>query len=437
MQLKTILFCLGYLGTTVPAAAQTLPRRAFFGVRMENITDETARVMNLPAVKGVLVAGVISGSTAEAAGLQRGDVWLAIDGREINSANEGVAALRQLREGRSVTYTYLRKGEQFTKSVDLRPLPREQYADFELEYGAVQSGPAQLRTLISRPKQPGKLPAVLFIQGVGCYSVDVPLDTSAAETQLLNYLTRQGFVTMRVDKQGMGDSQGLPCDRLDFDTEGEGYRQALLQLRGLDYVDDKRVFILGHSMGGVFAPLLAQTIPVAGIVAYGTIGEKFMDYFANSRRTIAEANHLSVAETAEYVQLSCDCHKPYFENGTPIAEILANRPECRNFLGDLGRVTAFWQQLYRLDIPALWSAYSGKVLAVWGKSDYISVRDEHEHIARLVNAGHPGNGAFLELDGCDHGMHSAASRADAAAGQAAGFNPAVSEAIGRWLKMQG
>lgn len=434
MKFLKILFLLFALSSFQKITAQTLPRRAFFGVRMENITDETARVMNLPAVKGVLVSNIIPGSTAEAAGLQRGDVWLALNGQEINSPNEGVAVLRQLREGDKFRYKYLREGKEYEKEAVLKPFPRESYADFDLEYSAVKSGEAQLRALISRPQKPGKLPAVLFVQGVGCYSIDTPLDTNTSEIQLLNYLTRQGFVTMRVDKQGMGDSWGIPCADLDFDTEGEGYRSALLQLRSLDYVDPNRVFIIGHSMGGVFAPMLARDAPVRGIVAYGTMGEKFMDYFANSRRTIAEALEMSPTETEEYVRQNCDCFRPYFEKGTSFADIIAANPACREMLGDLGRSTAFWQQLYRLDIPALWSDYSGKALAAWGKADYISVRAEHQHIADLVNRAHPGNGTFLELENCDHGMHTVASMQLAAQGQASGYNPVVSEAIGKWLK---
>jgi pimeloyl-ACP methyl ester carboxylesterase len=434
MKFSKILLSLLALSIFQNAFAQTLPRRAFFGVRMEAVTDETARVMNLSAVKGVLVNNVIPGSTAEAAGLQRGDVWLTLNGQEINTPNEGVEALRQLREGDKFRYEYLRQGETFEKEAVLKPFPRESYTDFDLEYGMVKSGETPLRTLISRPKKSGKLPAVLFVQGVGCYSIDTPFDTNASPTQLLNYLTRQGFVTMRVDKQGMGDSRGVPCSALDFDAEGEGYRSALLQLRSLDYVDAERVFIIGHSMGGVFAPLLAREVPVRGIVAYGTIGEKFMDYFANSRRTIAEAYQMSPTETEEYVRRNCDCFRPYFEKGTSIADIVAAHPECRETLSDLGRTTAFWQQLYRLDIPALWTTYKGKALAAWGKADYISVRAEHQHIADLVNRAHPGNGTFLELEGCDHGMHTVASMQLAAQGQAAGYNPAVSEAIGKWLK---
>ena len=130
---KTFVIALFVLVVSSSVSAQNLPRRAFFGVRMENITDETARVMNLPAVKGVLVSSVVPGSTAEAVGLQRGDVWLSLDGREINSAAEGVAALKQLREGQTIRYTYLRQGEKLEKKAEFKPLPTETYADFDLK----------------------------------------------------------------------------------------------------------------------------------------------------------------------------------------------------------------------------------------------------------------------------------------------------------------
>ena len=137
---KTHFLLLIAVGIFQQLIAQPLPRRAFFGVRMEAVTDETARIMNLPAVKGVLVSSVVPGSTAEAAGLQRSDVWLTLNDREINSPNEGVAALRQLREGDKFRYKYLRQGKEYDKEALLKPFPKENYADFDLEYGAVQSG---------------------------------------------------------------------------------------------------------------------------------------------------------------------------------------------------------------------------------------------------------------------------------------------------------
>lgn len=417
----------------ISLSAQHLARRAFFGVRMENITDETARIMNLPAVKGVLVQGTVPGSTAEAAGLERGDIWLTVNDIAINNVATGVETLKKMREGDKFSYSYQRNGNVFTKSAVAKPFPREKYADIDVTYDAVKVDSLLLRTIITRPKKQGKLPAIMFIQGVGCYSLDTPLDTNSSELQLLNNLTRSGYVTFRMDKPGMGDSQGGPCHDMDFQEEANTYLQALRQLKQLDYVDPDRIFIIGHSMGGVFAPLVAKETPVKGIVAYGTIGVNFMEYFLNSRRDIAEANEMTPAEADDYVKLACECYLPYFADGEPQEEILAKKPQCSEHLGDLGRGTPFWNQLYDQNLPGLWSAYNGRVLAIHGSADYISTREEHEYIAATVNKNHPGNGVFAELDGCDHGMHIATSPQQANREHPTTFNPLVLKTIQNWL----
>ena len=45
---------------------------------------------------------------------------------------------------------------------------------------------------------------------------------------------------------------------MDFETELDGYRQALMALKGLEFVDPNKVIIFGHSMGGVMGPLLGR-----------------------------------------------------------------------------------------------------------------------------------------------------------------------------------
>ena len=60
-----------------------------------------------------------------------------------------------------------------------------------------------------------------------------------------------------VDKPGCGDSEGGPWTEIDFMTELDGYRQGLKALKASPFVDPEHVFLFGHSMGGVMAPLLS------------------------------------------------------------------------------------------------------------------------------------------------------------------------------------
>ena len=66
--------------------------------------------------------------------------------------------------------------------------------------------------------------------------------------------------TMRLDKPGMGDSEG-DCRETDFDTELSGYRAAFAALKAHPRVDPARIGLLGISNGGGFAPLVAQGAP--------------------------------------------------------------------------------------------------------------------------------------------------------------------------------
>ena len=414
-----------------------LPRRAFFGIRMEPVTDDVQRVMNLPAVKGVLIQDVIPGSTAQAAGLKQGDVLLELDGREVRSPDEAVRMVGAYRAGQTLPYKLIRDGKTITKKTVIQGLPGEKYPDLEVTYGLVQAGDALLRTIVSRPKKRSeKSPALLFIQGIGCYSMDTPFDTARTELQLINRLVRDGWIVMRVDKSGTGDSQGTPCDQIDFNTELEGYVQAFESLQKQDDVDVENCFIFGHSMGGVMAPLVAKEHSVKGIVAYGTIGVNFMEYFANSRRTIAASYEMTPAETDDYIKEQCDCAAMLLSAKLSRANAVKLNPECGNVYDALLlRSEGFWRQLYAMNIPANWQQFKGKALAVWGETDFISTRAEHQYIAETVNRYHPGNGTFLEIPNSNHGMH-VASTFQVARTNPGGFNPEVADLVRNWLKQQ-
>lgn len=62
--------------------------RGWLGIQLQEVTTELAAALALGERTGVLVAEVIDGSPAQAAGLQDGDVILEIEGEEVNSTNE-------------------------------------------------------------------------------------------------------------------------------------------------------------------------------------------------------------------------------------------------------------------------------------------------------------------------------------------------------------
>lgn len=78
------------------------------------------RVEPVPAEGGVLVSSVVPGSPAEEAGIVRGDILIAVEGREVNSLAELHTAVEELaNENESVAITLQHGDEQRTVAVTL------------------------------------------------------------------------------------------------------------------------------------------------------------------------------------------------------------------------------------------------------------------------------------------------------------------------------
>ncbi len=84
--------------------------RGYLGVSIQSITAELARALKLEGKKGALVADVFSGSPAEKAGIQRGDVIVAFNDEAVEAARDLPAMVAKIREGQEATVTVLRSG---------------------------------------------------------------------------------------------------------------------------------------------------------------------------------------------------------------------------------------------------------------------------------------------------------------------------------------
>lgn len=313
-----------------------LPRRGWFGVALA------------PHEDGAAVTSVVPDSPASIDGMRAGDVIRAVDGRPVRTPAEAVAALTRHLPGSTVTIDVRRAGDELRRSVVMRALPVETLPGVSFEYGLVtlRDG-TRLRTIVSAPNGAReRSPAVMIIQGGGCESVDNPLAGNAGPNELIWRIAAQGYVTIRVDKSGVGDSQGPPCEQIGYTQELEGYQATLAALRRDPRVDPSRVFLLGISLGGVFSPILAAETPVRGIVAFGTIA------FPPS---------------------------PY-----------------------AGRSARFFREFAGVDVEGAWSSIDARVLALHGQFDENTNYSDHVRIAALVNAKHPGRAESRELMGLDH-----------------------------------
>src|SRR6185436_13473614 len=117
------------------------------------------------------------------------------------------------------------------------------------------------------------LPAVITITGSGQQTRDEPIPFPGLEKyrpfrQIAEALASRGIAVLRVDDRGVGNSRG--GDTLLVSTSAnfaDDVRAQVDFLRERRDVDPNRIVLLGHSEGGMIAPMVAASDPrIAAIV---------------------------------------------------------------------------------------------------------------------------------------------------------------------------
>jgi serine protease Do len=93
--------------------------RGMLGVNIQNITDDTAKALDLKETSGVLVSDVKPASAAEKAGIKRGDVITAFNGEKIEDTNILRNKVAQTAPGTTAKITVSREGKESEMSVTL------------------------------------------------------------------------------------------------------------------------------------------------------------------------------------------------------------------------------------------------------------------------------------------------------------------------------
>lgn len=388
-----------------PAAAQhppdALPRRADLGAAI------TPPGRSAPA----RVARVTEGSALFVAGLRAGDEVVALDGRPFADSIDFDRRIAALRGGQHIVLDVARAGARRQVTATLTALDRERIPGVEVVYTQVTNprGPRQ-RAILTRPgRATGRLPAVLFVPWLSCDSIESPGGASPGIDALLHRVAAEaGWVMLRVDKPGVGDSEGV-CADTDLETEIDGSRAALAFLRAHAWVDPARIVIMGQSFSGSFLPIVAGTQPVAGYIFINSWSRTWMERLIEFERLRLEAEGLPPGDVSDQVRQLGELYALFLEQKKTPKQVLAERPQLASVWTDepehqYGRSARFHHQLQEINPGRAWAAVTVPTLVMWSDADIVMHRIDHERLVSLINRNRPGAAHLVIVPGADHGL---------------------------------
>lgn len=86
--------------------------RGMLGISIQNVTDDTAKALDLKELSGILVSNVKPGGAAEKAGVKRGDIITAINGEKLEDSNTLRNKVAGTAPGTAIKLTLLRDGKE-------------------------------------------------------------------------------------------------------------------------------------------------------------------------------------------------------------------------------------------------------------------------------------------------------------------------------------
>lgn len=137
------------------------------------------------------------------------------------------------------------------------PRPPFDYQTEELKFVSDDHGqPIQLSGTLVTPKGEGPFPCLVMISGSGPQNRDEEIMGHKPFAVIADQLVKKGWATFRYDDRGVAHSQGEFAKATSFDFAIDA-NAAFKMISTHAKIDSKKIGLLGHSEGGLVAPIVA------------------------------------------------------------------------------------------------------------------------------------------------------------------------------------
>jgi len=214
-------------GETGLRATIDIPQQGATGVQLQNVSYNDSRVhMELPAGPGLAV----------------------FDGRQVGDSIGGAFT----QAGLGGTF-FLKRSSQAAAMAEEPPEPLP-YAEEEVTF---HNAGITLAGTLTLPESGAPQPAVVMITGSGPQNRDEELFGFKPFHLIADHLTRNGIAVLRFDDRGVGGSTGSVSEATTEDFARD-VLAAVDFLKNRSDIDPERIGLIGHSEGGIVAPLASS-----------------------------------------------------------------------------------------------------------------------------------------------------------------------------------
>ncbi|MFM2358190.1 MAG: hypothetical protein RLY16_182 [Bacteroidota bacterium] len=260
-------------------------------------------------------------------------------------------------------------------------------ADSSIRFGATLTTP-----LIQKGKLAHPAPAAILITGSGKQDRDETIFQHKPFAVIADYLTRNGYVVLRVDDRGEGKTTGKfnTATTADF---AKDVAAGIRYLKTRAEVDTNQIGLIGHSEGGMIAPMVAVNNPsVHWIILLAGTGAPIIDMMTQQNVDILKSNGLAEADALQYGVL--------YKNIVTLVAASTDTVEARKKAAE---IFDYWQQKQTPEMVRIATGVTNeksrdqflRALIYQLKQpwfDYFIKQDPAQYLSKL-------NGAVLALNG--------------------------------------
>lgn len=172
------------------------------------------------------------------------------------------------------------------------------------------NGDIVLNGTLTLPPYPGKHPAVVLVTGSGPQNRDEELLGFKPFKIIADYLTKNGIAVLRYDDRGFGKSTGKSVLQSTTEELAGDAIQAVKYLQTRNDINPKQIGLLGHSEGGIIAPISAvKENEIAFIILMAGTGVTGKEIIKEQTRLIQKADNKTdeeIKRITEYLDMLID-----------------------------------------------------------------------------------------------------------------------------------